>query len=169
MTFVYGLIIGLIVGWVIEWVIDLLFWRRDDQKLRNELAEAESKIRILQSQLEEGQTDQRRMLNADKNLRMCQDQLDDAEATIEQLRAELNELAGKIPMEKDRLERVKGIGAIFAKRLNEAGIYTFDQLAAQTPGRIREIIQPKDWQKIEPEKWIAQAKEMAENSSAREA
>lgn len=169
MTFVYGLIIGLIVGWVIEWVIDLLFWRRDDQKLREELAEAETKIRILQSQLEEGQTNQRRLFTAEHDLRTCREQLFDAEAAVERLRADLNELAGKIPKDKDRLERVKGIGTVFAKRLNDAGIRTFAELAAQTPGRIREIIQPEDWQRIEPEQWIAEAKALAENRSAKEA
>ena len=165
MTFFYGLVIGLIVGWVIEWVIDLLFWRRDDQRMRVELAEAESKIRNLETQLDEHQMRQRQMLSAENDLRLCQDELSDAEQTIDQLRAEINSLAGKVSTDTDYLERVKGIGVVFARRLNEAGIQTFEQLAAQTPGRIREIINPEEWQKIDPESWIAQAKEFAQQNA----
>ncbi len=167
MTFFYGLVIGLIIGWVIEWVIDLLFWRRDDQRLRVELAEAESKIRNLETQLDEHQMRQRQMLSAENDLRLCQDELSDAEQTIDQLRAELNNLAGKVSTDKDHLERVKGIGVVFARRLNEAGIQTFEQLAAQTPGRIREIINPEEWQKVDPESWIAQAKELAQRNASK--
>ncbi len=166
---VYGLIIGLIIGWVIEWVIDLLFWRRDDAGLQQKLAAAESKNETLQTQLEECQSRQTEMVRANGDLQHCRQELADAENTIDELRAQLNELASQIPAETDRLERIKGIGAVFAKRLNKAGIHTFDQLAAQKPEKVREIISPEEWQKIEPESWVAQAKELAEQKSAKEA
>jgi predicted flap endonuclease-1-like 5' DNA nuclease len=69
----------------------------------------------------------------------------------------------------DRLEDISGIGDVFARRLNEAGIYTFAQLADQMPDRLREIIKPESWQKIEPEKWIAEAREFAAQKSDRSA
>lgn len=168
--FIYGLIIGLIVGWIIEWVIDLLFWRRDDAGLQEKLVAAQEKNQSLQIQLEECKSHQTQMARANGDLQHCQQQLADAENTIDQLRAQLNELAAKIPTEKDRLERVKGIGAVFAKRLNDAGIHTFAQLSEQSPERVREIINPEEWQKIEPESWVSQAKTLAEQtSSAKEA
>ena len=67
-----------------------------------------------------------------------------------------------MPAHKDPLEKIEGIGPVYAKRLNEAGIFSFWQLAEQTPERVREIINPKEWQKIEPESWIAQARAMAD-------
>ena len=63
-----------------------------------------------------------------------------------------------MPREQDPLEKINGVGPVFAKRLNEAGIYTFAELAGQIPNRIREIISPEEWQKVEPEKWVAEAR-----------
>ncbi len=37
----------------------------------------------------------------------------------------------------DNLEAIKGIGPAIARKLNQAGIYTFEQLAAQTPASLR--------------------------------
>ncbi len=65
------------------------------------------------------------------------------------------------PARRDPLEKINGIGPVYKRRLYEAGVYTFQQLAALSPEQIREIIQPKSWQKIEPESWIQQARELA--------
>jgi predicted flap endonuclease-1-like 5' DNA nuclease len=61
----------------------------------------------------------------------------------------------------DQLEEIDGIGDVYAQRLNEAGIYTFEQLAQLSVDRIQEIISAEEWQKIEPESWIAQANKLA--------
>ncbi len=137
MTFIGGLIVGLFIGWIIEWVIDWLFWRQDDQKLSQELAQAEVQKRLLQTRLEE------------------------AEATIQQLRAELDQTSRQASLPADKLERINGIGAVFAQRLHEAGIHSFAQLAASTPQQVTEIIRPESWQKIEPEEWIEEARQLA--------
>ena len=71
----------------------------------------------------------------------------------------------KVLASPDNLVDINGIGIVFAKRLNQAGIYTFAQLAESTPERIKEIINPEEWQKIEPESWIAQANELAAKKS----
>ncbi|RME43367.1 MAG: hypothetical protein D6796_13205 [Caldilineae bacterium] len=65
---------------------------------------------------------------------------------------------GTVPR-ADRLEDISGIGPAFARRLHEAGVHTFAELARLTPRQVRDIIQPQNWQKIEPDIWIAQAKE----------
>lgn len=50
-----------------------------------------------------------------------------------------------------------GIGPVFARRLHQAGIRTFAQLA-QTPAEtLQTIVQAKNWQKIDPEAWRTQA------------
>jgi len=64
--------------------------------------------------------------------------------------------------EEDDLKRIKGIGPVNEKALNELGIFKFSQIAAWTPANI-------DWVedfmsfpgRIEREDWIAQAKELA--------
>ncbi len=63
---------------------------------------------------------------------------------------------------RDPLIDIYGIGEAFEKRLFNAGIYTFEELANTSPQRLREIINPESWQKIEPESWIAEARLFAE-------
>ena len=65
--------------------------------------------------------------------------------------------------EEDDLKRIKGIGPVNEKALNELGIFKFTQIAAWTPANV-------DWVedfmsfpgRIEREDWIAQAKTLAE-------
>lgn len=64
--------------------------------------------------------------------------------------------------EEDDLKRIKGIGPVNEKALNELGIFKFSQIAAWTPANV-------DWVedfmsfpgRIEREDWIAQAKALA--------
>ncbi|HFB52151.1 MAG TPA: hypothetical protein ENJ48_00530 [Anaerolineae bacterium] len=147
MTFTTGIIIGLIIGWVVEWIIDWLFWRKRDTTDSAEVTRMQSDL-----------------LDSDATIKQLQNRLADSDATIASLRQQLAELSAKVAGRKDRLEMVKGIGAVFAKKLNDAGINMFEDLAQQTPERIREIIQPQEWQKVEPEMWIEQAKTFAEQA-----
>ena len=41
---------------------------------------------------------------------------------------------------QDNLQAINGIGPVFAKRLNEAGIHTFEQLSQLTPMKIEKIL-----------------------------
>ncbi len=64
--------------------------------------------------------------------------------------------------EGDALERIRGIGPVFARRLREAGVQTFADLAACPPERLREIVQAQPWHN--PEDWIAQALQLQEGA-----
>lgn len=103
---------------------------------------------------------------------VIQQRLIEAEEKIEFLEAALAErqsvvVAAPPPVirEKDHLEQINGIGPVFAKRLNKAGIFTFAELAAETPERIREIINPEDWQKIEPDLWVEEARQITQSAN----
>ncbi len=61
----------------------------------------------------------------------------------------------------DDLTTINGIGPVYARRLQEAGITTFAALAAQDPERIAQIVQLKEWQAASPLEWIAQAQELS--------
>ncbi len=58
----------------------------------------------------------------------------------------------------DDLTAIKGIGPVFAKRLNEAGITTFAGLAAASADQLRQITNATAV--ANPEEWIAQARSM---------
>ncbi len=65
---------------------------------------------------------------------------------------------------RDPLVDIDGIGPVYERKLFAAGILTFAQLAALTPERLREIINPERWQSIDAESWIAEAQQFAERT-----
>lgn len=62
----------------------------------------------------------------------------------------------------DDLQRINGIGPVFARRLKEAGILTFSDLAQQAPESLKEIVGLKSMQLADPERWIAEAQALSE-------
>lgn len=150
MNFWVGLIIGLILGWVIEWVIDWLFWRREEEVAVATAAVSRSVDIDLQGKLA--------ALEAEKAslAARLQEALNRAPQVIVQ------EVVKEVLLERDRLQKIHGIGDVFTRRFNDAGVYTFAQLAGLTPERAREIIKPEEWQAIEPELWIAEARQYAD-------
>lgn len=74
--------------------------------------------------------------------------------------AEHPEEASPAEERRDRLETIHGIGPKFAERLHAAGVHTFSALAAQSPEHLLEIVQAQPWQKVEPEQWIQEAKDL---------
>jgi predicted flap endonuclease-1-like 5' DNA nuclease/predicted nuclease with TOPRIM domain len=84
------------------------------------------------------------------------------QAMIGQLQGELHGLRTAIPARRDPLIDINGIGPVYEERLFAAGITTFAQVAEQNPDRLREIVAAKEWQDIDPEAWIAEARSFAE-------
>ena len=70
--------------------------------------------------------------------------------------------------ERDPLIDVNGIGPVYQQKLFDAGVFSFAQLAAMTPERLREIVSPQSWQEIEPELWIVEAREFAAQRGGRD-
>jgi predicted flap endonuclease-1-like 5' DNA nuclease len=64
---------------------------------------------------------------------------------------------------EDDLQLINGIGPTYERRLKEAGILTFADLAAQTPEKLRELTGLQEWQSAAPEQWLSEAKDLSEN------
>jgi predicted flap endonuclease-1-like 5' DNA nuclease len=62
---------------------------------------------------------------------------------------------------KDRLEAIRGIGPVYARRLNEGGVYTFADLAALSTDQVLDIIGATRLP-VEPEAWIKEARERSQ-------
>jgi predicted flap endonuclease-1-like 5' DNA nuclease len=62
---------------------------------------------------------------------------------------------------------INGIGKVYERKLNRAGVYTYAELAVLSARKITDIIQPKEWQKIEPEKWAREAERLARKAAAK--
>ena len=133
MDFLITFVVGVIVGWLIKWVIDSMKAPKATP----------TTVRMPQKTGE----------------------LESAQRRIQELEHKLGEAqempARMVFQHKDRLEKIHGIGPVFANRLNEAGVHTFSDLAKMSPDRVRDIISPQDWQAIDPPSWIGQASDLA--------
>lgn len=69
--------------------------------------------------------------------------------------------AGFARVGRDPLQSIEGIGPVYQAKLWEAGIHRFADLAGLTPQQVIEIIQPKEWQHIDAEIWIEEAKRIS--------
>jgi predicted flap endonuclease-1-like 5' DNA nuclease len=61
----------------------------------------------------------------------------------------------------DDLEQILGIGPVYAQRLNDAGIYTYADLAGQTPDHLREITGISLKRTAEAAEWIGDARRLS--------
>lgn len=64
----------------------------------------------------------------------------------------------------DKLVRIRGIGPVFAQRLEEAGITRFTSLVEHSPERLCEITGLRQGQSALAESWIAQAEQIISES-----
>ena len=62
----------------------------------------------------------------------------------------------------DDLTAIRGIERAYQWRLRDAGISSYSRLANTTPKQLCEILGVPDWQKLELESWIEQAKVLAQ-------
>jgi predicted flap endonuclease-1-like 5' DNA nuclease len=67
---------------------------------------------------------------------------------------------------RDPLIDINGVGPVYEQRLLNAGVTTFQQLAGMSAAEIRAIINPEDWQNVDLESWIAEAKTLAAQVAA---
>ena len=137
MIFWLGLFAGLIIGWVVEWIIDWRFWRQE----QNVSVDEESRLRR---------------------------ELEAARLEISRLQAQTPATAAVVATTvanmADHLQDINGIGQVYAKRLNDAGVYTYAQLSELSTERLREIIQPQEWQSLDFASWITQARTLAQKA-----
>ncbi len=67
---------------------------------------------------------------------------------------------------RDNFEAIKGIGPVFARRLREAGINTFEQLSQLTPERLGDILGDRYKRLFSNQETIlAQAKDFAQQKT----
>ena len=133
-----ALVLGLLIGWLIEWIIDWFYWRARMRPVAEENAKLSQENSDLRGRIVvlETKANRRSQLAKTKPIR---------------------DRAGK-----DNLQAIRGIGPVIARRLNDAGIYTFEEMAQLTAEELEEILGALI-KKFFPgeEKMIAQAKELA--------
>ena len=116
MGVIASIVLGLLIGWLVEWVIDWFYWRGRMHPV------------------------------VEENARLAQDNADLKErvASLEMKVGRKSQLAKTRPTsdraKKDNLQAIKGVGPVISKRLNEAGIYTFEELSQLNANELEEIM-----------------------------
>lgn len=139
MNILAALVLGVLIGWIIEWIIDWVYWRNRTRQLAQEvdsLQHTNDSINAKLKALEDSKKNKRSQLSKTRPF-------------------------GKTG--KDNLKAIRGVGPVIEKRLNQAGIYTFEEMSRLTPDELQEIL-GELIRKFFPgeDKMIAQAKEFAE-------
>jgi len=172
MNVLAALVLRLLIGWLVEWIIDWFYWRARMRSVAEEYSRSEKENAQLQGNgdLEEENTtllrEHKKLDEENSNLKA---RLTDLEDEISRIKA--SALIGPL-LNKDgthNLQAIKGIGPTFSKRLNEAGIHTFEQLAQLAPEDMERILGTLYKRFFAKEnKILAQAQEFAKHIAARE-
>ena len=176
MTPIVGFVLGLLTGWLVEWVIDWLYWRRRYRGLQASAADCLSKLSALETELSvsrniyqplQEQVSQLELEKAQLEIQLAQTQQE-----LETLRnqptppppaweAAQTKPTPEEPVVPDNLQKINGVGLVISKRLYNNGIYTYEQLAAQTPQFLREILGDLVQRLADEESIIEQARQLA--------
>lgn len=180
LSWIAPVVIGVIIGWLIEWVIDWLYWRRRGvpsvvhDALQAQVRELESTLASATRQLDRRQTELSAAQMTIEGLRSeharlvqtHQKALSDLDASTAQAATHAADLAALRAVgtteRRDPLVDINGIGPVYQERLYAAGITTFAMLLEQGPDRLRELVEAKEWQDIDAEAWIAEARTFAQ-------
>ena len=160
--FLAGLLIGTAIGLII-W-----YWQKstsaEDGALAvlDRLASSEARVRDLESRLRLAQ-EQRSVSEQPEVLSGLAD-LWGLEIVPEETKArESPPEEGAAPeVTENDLKVISGIGPTYERRLKEANVRTYSDLAQRTPGALREIVGIEPWHAADPQKWITEARALSE-------
>ncbi len=117
--------------------------------------EQNANIATLQQKLEEAEAVQ-------QQLTVAEEKLQTADAHIQKLQDTMGDVQTKMNYSgKSELQLIRGIGPTYARRLNEFGIQSFADLADCNPEQVASIIKKKNWQAVDIQNWIDEAKALA--------
>lgn len=132
-------IFGLLYGWFLKFAFDRIYRGNEMEDIRNENASLREYIRFLESKLQPESLET-------KSVRR----------TVSQSGSASDQTA----TEKDDLKQIKGIGTATEKKLNEAGIHTFADLAGLTAQELRNLLGNSKLVAQNADRLIRQAQEL---------
>jgi predicted flap endonuclease-1-like 5' DNA nuclease len=159
---------GGVVGFIIEWLIDEAY--RRNRELRQQLGQRDSRETITTGILVGGESGGQQSAESaaaladflrqrDQELHELRGQMSAHEGQMDGLRAEFDAYQRTHP---DDLTVIKGIGSVFQWKLRDAGVNTFKQLATADADQLRRMLDIKNWQRVNIESWISQARDWAQ-------
>lgn len=122
-------VLGLLLGWLVEWVIDWFYWRHryaGQETVLEAAKAAEAQARQQAAEAREQAAKLEERLIAAESVSFSVPDLAPEPPTI--------------PNKPDDLTAIKGIGPVIAKKLNEAGISTYQQLSRLSSDEFEQIL-----------------------------
>lgn len=141
--------VGLVFGWLMRWIIDKIFLEEDLRMLVNE----NDLLRQRLQTLEVPRAVQDRPVQRPAP----------ASLPVEEVAPAANMGSGPIPPHRDDLKMIKGVGPQIEKKLNAAGVYTFDQMARLTTEQLQAILGVSRRNVQNTDNLINQARKFAED------
>lgn len=166
--FLIGLLIGALLG-LIVWYYQKSTSAEDGAlDVLDRLARAEQRVRDLEHSLRQSaERDIDRLATKVTELRSAV--VDETAAAVEEApvvdavdlaAVEVDDVSTGVVaaiQEPDDLTQINGIGPVYARRLNEAGVLTFADLVERDPADLRAIVGLQPWHAADPAEWVAQA------------
>jgi predicted flap endonuclease-1-like 5' DNA nuclease len=156
---------GAIVGFITEWLIDEAY--RKNRELRYRLTEGGRVVLSPEISMREESDDSASETLAElyerslDELRELRDQLSATDAQLDALRDEFEDYQQTHP---DDLTVIKGVGPVYQWKLRDAGFNSYKQLASADPNQLRRMLDIKNWQQVNVEAWIEQARDWVQRS-----
>ena len=141
--------LGLVYGWFMRWIVDKIFLEENLRLLENENAVLTQRVKTLESS---------RSLHTAR-----EQQTAPAPLPVEQVQPVAATGAGPVPLHRDDLKLIKGVGPKIEKKLNDAGVYTFDQMSRLTASELQAILGISKGIVQNPENLLNQAKKFAKD------
>jgi len=122
--------------------------------------EQKAKIATLEQKLQEAEQVRQQLTITEEKLQTADTHIQKLQDTMEDVQTKMN-YSGK-----SELQLIRGIGPVYARRLNEFGIQSFADLADCKPEQIASIIKKKNWQAVDIQNWLDEAKALAASLDA---
>ena len=156
---------GGIIGFVVEWLIDLGYRRNRElqqQMVNGTRAVSPQSVIVTGEGQDTSEALAQFLHQRDEELHGLRDQLNEHDRQMDALRTEFDTYQQTHP---DDLTRIKGIGPVYQWKLRDAGFNTYKQLAHADPNQLRRMLDIKNWQRVNVEHWIEQARDWAQKGS----
>ncbi len=152
-------IAGGIVGFVTEWLIDEAY--RKNRELRLQLSQGGGTAQALEAGVGvQGESTSEALAEflrrRDEEVDGLRERLSAMDSQLDGLRDEFEVYQRTHP---DDLTVIKGVGPVYQWKLRDAGVNTYEQLATSDAGQLRRLLDIKDWQRVNIESWIEQARD----------
>jgi predicted flap endonuclease-1-like 5' DNA nuclease len=142
-------LVGLVYGWLLKWVLDKIFLEDNLRALTNENEVLRQRLQTL----EESRLQQNRAMQKPEP----------APLPVEDVEPVAVMGSGPVPPHRDDLKMIKGVGPQIEKKLNTAGVYTFDQMSRLTTEQLQMILGGSKRNAQNTDNLINQAKKFADD------